>query len=303
MGLRAHIELARISGCIFSNTYRVSSRGCSGTGNTAPNEKALNKLLSWENRLPPELRIDGSSSHDRACYELHMNYNQVLVLASSDLPRLTTLKLLISTTRPVFFEAVKRAVTQLHAGGPSSSEADCHPIYIETCTEAARRILQLARYIRELCQSSHPTFQMLHSIRDAAVILIVGQVLAETHGQNTTTDRAEIVFAMDCFNAEDRIDSRCHKEFTCHLQELQTLVENVYRSRTHGSSWTAGSTPSVAATDAHTPAETAYHVGFILDPSDLHMKSKPPSTSEEIASQLASWTHFEGAYIYGDFMR
>lgn len=303
MGLRAHIELARISGCIVSNTYQGSSRGFSRTGNTVPNEKTLNKLLNWENRLPPALRIDGSLSHDRACYELHMNYNQVLVPASSDFPRLTTLKLLISTTRPVFFEAVKRAVTQQHSGGPSSSDADCHSIYIETCIEAARRILQLARYIRELCQSPHLTFQILHSIRDAAVILVVGQLLAETHGQNTTTDRAEIVIAMDCFNAEDRLDNRCHKEFTCILQDLQTLVENVYRTRTHGSSWTAGSTPSVAATDAHTPAETAYHVGFILDPSDLHIEPKPPSTSDELISQFASWTNFEGAQVYRDFLR
>lgn len=78
MGLRAHIELAKISGYIVCNTYRISPWEHYMTSTSARIENALNMLSSWESKLPAELRMDAEQlSNDRACCELHMNHNQV----------------------------------------------------------------------------------------------------------------------------------------------------------------------------------------------------------------------------------
>lgn len=76
-GLRAHVELSRISGHIVCNTYRVSP----WDGNTGPVrnlEEAIRLLDEWSLNLPPSLQLSNTGlSDDPACCLLHMSYNQV----------------------------------------------------------------------------------------------------------------------------------------------------------------------------------------------------------------------------------
>lgn len=77
-GLRAHVELARISGYIVCNTYRVAPWEHQMTTTSARIDTALSWLSSWLLKLPLELRMrDDQLNNDRASLELHMLYNQV----------------------------------------------------------------------------------------------------------------------------------------------------------------------------------------------------------------------------------
>lgn len=76
-GLRAHVELSRISGHIVCNTYRVSPWE-KKTGPARHSEDAIRMLDQWQEGLPPILQLSSNGmSDDPACCLLHMGYNQV----------------------------------------------------------------------------------------------------------------------------------------------------------------------------------------------------------------------------------
>ena len=76
-GLRAHVELSRISGHIVCNTYRVSPWE-NVTDPLRHVEKAIEMLERWKADLPPRLQLlDNVLTDDPACCLLHMGYNQV----------------------------------------------------------------------------------------------------------------------------------------------------------------------------------------------------------------------------------
>ena len=75
-GLRANVELARISDYIVSNVYDVARNEPLMT--TLCIQKSLRMLNSWsENLSPVALGTEENFSSDRAVVELHMGYNQV----------------------------------------------------------------------------------------------------------------------------------------------------------------------------------------------------------------------------------
>ncbi|ETS74225.1 hypothetical protein PFICI_14091 [Pestalotiopsis fici W106-1] len=283
MGLRAHIELARIAGYIVCNTYQVSPWDHCTTSNEARVEKTLGLLSNWKNRLPAELQIDGSLCHDRACYQLHMEYNQLLML----------------TVRPVLFEAVKRAVRQQFGDEPSNPNDECRIDFIRICSQAACQTLKLAKDIRDMCQCPQPSLQMLHHIFDAAVILILDQVL-DIRTQSTS-HWAEIAFAIECFDTEDRVNNPCQQNPVQLLRNLQALVESLRNHKSSESSWNGSRTSSVPPIDTQSLANTSYHVGFILNPSNAPTNPMLSSTSDVLISQLASWTAFDGAQDYRSY--
>lgn len=76
-GLKAHVELSRISGDIVCNVYRVSPRE-RVTDALRNVERAIGLLEAWKSALPPRLQLfENGLSDDPACCLLHMNYNQV----------------------------------------------------------------------------------------------------------------------------------------------------------------------------------------------------------------------------------
>lgn len=106
-GLRAHIQLCSISDYIVYSSYKASGHGPPHLpdGGAVRLENALEKLRTWHATLPASLSLSdpltlfpadffsqagalgqasaevlsGSRSfgHDRACWALHMSYNQV----------------------------------------------------------------------------------------------------------------------------------------------------------------------------------------------------------------------------------
>jgi len=69
-GLRAHVELSKISGYIVCEVYKIAPRENIQHNATHCIDKALKKLESWQMRLPPFLqqnnRSDPSTSLDRS---------------------------------------------------------------------------------------------------------------------------------------------------------------------------------------------------------------------------------------------
>lgn len=77
-GLTAHVKLARIAGSIAFSAHRVAPAGQRVPIASARTYESLDLLADWLTKLPPELRLDDRRvSQDKACYELHMGYNQV----------------------------------------------------------------------------------------------------------------------------------------------------------------------------------------------------------------------------------
>lgn len=77
-GLRAHVELARISGHIVCNTYRVAPFDHIPGGAARHVERAQSMLDGWLAALPPTLQMPADQlSPDPACCLLHMAHNQV----------------------------------------------------------------------------------------------------------------------------------------------------------------------------------------------------------------------------------
>lgn len=75
-GLRAHVELARISNYIVSNVYDVAREESLMT--TLCIQKSLRLLRSWLENLTPQVQgTEENLSEDRAVIELHMAHNQV----------------------------------------------------------------------------------------------------------------------------------------------------------------------------------------------------------------------------------
>ncbi len=79
-GLRAHIELCRITGFIVCNVYRIAPWDQSHKTTMQHVEQALQRLRDWHASLPPVLRIDYNNlGQDRARCTLHLAYHQVSI--------------------------------------------------------------------------------------------------------------------------------------------------------------------------------------------------------------------------------
>lgn len=102
LGLRAHVELSKISAYIVNNSYRHHANKPADGPDRLPFSVAIGKLDEWHENLPESLKLsnleDSPSNYyyfalqpeaedpllgnDRALLSLHMAYNQVCVLLS-----------------------------------------------------------------------------------------------------------------------------------------------------------------------------------------------------------------------------
>ncbi|KAF2029493.1 hypothetical protein EK21DRAFT_67578 [Setomelanomma holmii] len=159
-GLRAHVELAKISGYIVCETFKVAPRNCRPGAMSTKTDVALKMLQTWRDQLPPALQISENPAQlDPSCGLLHMAHNQLIVL----------------TTRPIFFAAVKQAVAQRLAQGHPSPEPHRQARHIQACSTAAHRNLLLAQLI---IQSKRKLLQAgLHFVFNAAVVLLLNRIM------------------------------------------------------------------------------------------------------------------------------
>ncbi|QLI66493.1 uncharacterized protein G6M90_00g035230 [Metarhizium brunneum] len=152
-GLRAHVELSRISGHVVGNTYR----GAKIEAGTRQPDNAIWMLEQWQSALPPALQLIKGLSNDPASCLLHMRYNQLLVVA----------------IRPLFLSAVKRAVADRLMGQTTTMDSVPQIENLKCCISAAIRNMALARHLSTLNGQRKTLHAGLHFIFHAAVCLIL----------------------------------------------------------------------------------------------------------------------------------
>ncbi|UKZ83004.1 hypothetical protein TrVFT333_010805 [Trichoderma virens FT-333] len=158
-GLRAHVELSRISGYVVCNTYRV-----------AP----------WEasRELSP-----GGLSNDPACCLLHMRYNMLLILA----------------IRPLFLGAVKRSIAKrlvVQASETSSMHSEHLKLCIAAARRNIRLGRQLATL--NISRKS-PLHAEQHFSFNATVCLILEDLISdeEVSDEEREARNSDIMFGIE----------------------------------------------------------------------------------------------------------
>lgn len=220
-GLRAHVELSRISNYIVCETFNIESRDCKPGHWSHKIDNALKMLRTWELLLPSVLQLPDDLKHDDPfCSMLHMAHNQLVVL----------------TTRPIFFAAVKQAVAQRVVYGKYPQPGDVHGPHMHACSAAAYRNLLLAQH---LVQSGRKMLQAgLHFIFNAAVILLLNRLMRSTpridfgdsdiHSTPITPEEerieSSIQFAIEVFQAESRTGTHYPRDCYQVLQGLNALT-------------------------------------------------------------------------------
>lgn len=214
VGLRANIELARISGYIVREIYRIAPRCPKEAGPQENISEALRSLFDWHSRLPAELQLPaGQPQLDSACCTLHMSYNQLIIL----------------TTRPAYFAAIKRVVARRLLGGSSPLDVHSYETHTQLCIEAAQRNLLLAH----LLQSTNINWLQsgLHFLFNATVILLLNRIYLAHEGANESDhaargrQRAEIAFAISVFELEAKTGTN-YAQVCCRvLKDLDALID------------------------------------------------------------------------------
>jgi hypothetical protein len=220
IGLCANIELARISGFIVRETYGIAPQHPRAAGSEANIDAALKMLYEWRSRLPGKLQnpLD-QTPLDPACCTLHMSYNQLIIL----------------TTRPLFFAAVRKAVAKQVFSELSSSERASHETHTRTCTEAAQRNLDLARLLRSMNRNwQQPD---LHFLFNAAVILLLNRIssaredMSDSDCAIKTPHAVDIGFAIHIFEQEAKTGTNYPRDCCRVLQDLKVLTDRFVLTR------------------------------------------------------------------------
>ncbi|KAI8932480.1 hypothetical protein NX059_010665 [Plenodomus lindquistii] len=220
-GIRANIELARISGFIVCETFKIAPRDQEARSSTQIIDRALKMLNHWRVQLPAGLDFD---SPEPSCMILHMAQGQFIVL----------------TTRPVYLAAVKQAVAARFHGLDWSVEQHAQSAHIVACSQAAFRNVTLAQRLhkkRKFLQCA------LHYLFNATVVLLLDRI-AHSATRNRSVPRgvkvvescgrqlhdSEILYAIRVFEEESKTGTHYPKDCFQVLQDLKALVDR-YLSR------------------------------------------------------------------------
>jgi len=280
-GLRAHVELSRISGYIVCETFKIAPRNYT-PGYSARNvDKALKMLGEWKSQLPKVLAVDESA--DPAVLSLHLAANQLVVL----------------TTRPILLAAVKQAVAERYMNGQWSLQRHAHSTHIQVCLEAAHGNLVLAERLRskrKLLQAG------LHFVFNAAVILFLEQILSSSSPSHkppsspkTPTHASKLDFAMRTFADESKTGTNYPRDCYKILQDLEALVRR-YLSHSHGN-FMHGNNASLGA-NAGAPGSH-----YVAQPGLATQTSVPNSTeSSNLYQEMRVWIQSDGLHLHNSLL-
>lgn len=218
-GLRAHVELSRISGYIVCETFRIAPRNPERSAGTASMNKALKMLEDWRMRLPIKLQMPQHlQNNDSACCILHMEYHQLVLL----------------TTRPILFATVRQAVARRLMTTQKYIEPHRQDHHIQSCVQAARSNIMLARRItsstRRLLQAG------LHFVFNATVVLLLNQFITQDGDLATqssfllapeNSDSQDIDYAISTFEVEARIGTNYPRDCYRILKDLKVLTGRI----------------------------------------------------------------------------
>lgn len=231
-GLRAHVELSRVSDHITCNLYRVAPSRDAADGSTATRDKAIFLLEQWGLSLPSTLQLSPEGlSNDPSTCTLHMHANHLLIL----------------TLRPALLSAVKTASSNGHL----SQNQPAAPQW-ETCIAAALRNMRLARHLATLQQPRRLMHSSLHFVFSAVTCFILQGLL----GSDDLTTAREVDFASELFDRESQTGNTYGLSCANALRELQMLaakrkggamameIEQAFGSHLiqDGASWGGGNT-------------------------------------------------------------
>lgn len=213
-GLKAHVQLSRISNFIVCNVYQVSSTyQCSFPDSFA--EQSMAMLEQWRRNLPPCLQIanSGPPSTDPALCMLHMHFNHLIILA----------------LRPCLIAALKANINGLSsqpAAPPSSSTSPSvhggSPIstqHAEAIASAAQRNMRLARHVATL----HRPRRLLHNGLCFVLTAVVCFQLQSLLGDEQVPMR-EVDFAIELFDREAQTGNTYGINSVGALRELKALI-------------------------------------------------------------------------------
>ncbi|KHN95881.1 uncharacterized protein MAM_06243 [Metarhizium album ARSEF 1941] len=205
-GLRAHVELSRISGHVVGNTYHTAK----AEAGTHQPDNAIWMLEQWKSSLPLALQLMEGLSNDPASCLLHMRHNQLLIVA----------------IRPLFLSAVKRAVAD-HLMGQTTTADDAPQIeHLKCCISAAVRNMALARHLSTLNGHRKILHAGLHFIFHAAVCLILQPLVfrAESSEEEAIAAMNDVDYGiekmLEAASKGNTDGQRCAET----LQELRCLV-------------------------------------------------------------------------------
>ncbi|KAK4245124.1 hypothetical protein C7999DRAFT_43314 [Corynascus novoguineensis] len=238
-GLRAHVELCKISDYIVYSSYREAGLPDLLTHATVRVEKALGMLARWRANLPPTLQLpadpltlipvdlftqaasfgQGPASvlsgaenfgQDRACWALHMSYNQLVILA----------------VRPAMLMAVWKAIASIVCiNQPFDIEIMQSQIEpIRACSDAARRNLRLGRLMCLHSPRQKLLLGDLHNIFNAAIVLTMHQMVFVNL---RTQDIDDVGWASEVFETEAKTGNEYAKDCARVLQDLKYLAQQL----------------------------------------------------------------------------
>ncbi|KAF4986080.1 hypothetical protein FGRMN_10995 [Fusarium graminum] len=212
-GLKAHVDLSRISGHIVCNTFRISP----SEDNVRPVrslEGEIAMLDDWSLNLPANVRLSSNGlSDDPATCLLHMHYNQLVIL----------------TVRPVFLAFVKKSFAEKLVSRQCSSSSHPQLPQLKRCIASAEHNIRLARQIllvnhpRKLLQAG------LHFIFNSAIVLMLQQ-LVEDLCPPSRSDEArslDLDFVIARFEDESRVGSNYGRDCATVLRDLRVLVRRL----------------------------------------------------------------------------
>lgn len=213
-GLKAHVQLARISNFIVCNVYQVSPTHHSSSPDSFV-EQSMAMLEQWQRNLPPSLQManDGPPSTDPGVCMLQMHFNN----------------LVIQTLRPSLVAALRSNNNRRssHPAPPSSSSASpsvhggssIGTQYSEVLTSAAQRNMRLARHVATL----HRPRRLLHSGLYFVLTAVVCFQLQSLLGDEQAPTR-EVDFAIELFDREAQTGNTYGISSVGALRELKALI-------------------------------------------------------------------------------
>ncbi|CAM1505744.1 Fc.00g113810.m01.CDS01 [Cosmosporella sp. VM-42] len=290
-GLRAHVELSRISSHIVCNTYRISP----WVNVSAPLrhlENAIEMLEDWRSNLPPRLQLySGTLSDDPACCLLHMGYNQLVIL----------------TIRPIFFAAVKKTFAERLVARQSSLDSHPQLSHIRRCVAAAELNIRLARHILAL---NHPRKLLqsgLHFIFNAAICLMLQELIYTTSAvpRDRSTLDSDLDFVIARFEEESGIGNNYGRDCANILRDLGVLVQRL-RMPMDPSMETIpasnGISPSTSVplenrTDFEHKLSWAQRTGSQAMPQQIHV-----GEGHALYDELVSWMEDDWQQQYGGYI-
>ncbi|KAK2592417.1 hypothetical protein QQS21_009900 [Conoideocrella luteorostrata] len=202
-GLRANIELSRISGHVVQSLNHKAEP----IGDNGEPDKTVQKLDSWRASLSPALQLsaDGLSDDAAACL-LHMRSNQLLIVA----------------IRPFFYSAMEANATASRIGRVPTER-------LKNCVAAGRRNLQLGNHVMMLVDRRLLIHPINHFIFNAGICVALGNLVLfhDMSPEQVEARNRDVDFAIDRLTESYGSEADEPGSLALILRELKALIEKV----------------------------------------------------------------------------